>query len=388
MTAEIEKEKRIPRFSSIDVYRGYLIALMVIHHYGEWVYHPLNGNFLLISLDLIFIQLGLWPVFNALCIKQNIFLKIQYIFSYLGTYPFIIIVGMALVLSTEIRKQRGYTEHEITNHTMKRVLWILLFHIILGQIVLGPGTLWWSGVLSIVAFNIFAGYFFQRLPNKINAPIAVFIFIVSPIIKDFLNIPNVGYYVDPDPGILGGLRFIAYNMLPHFLPVLSFTIMGIILGKLIVEFYRKGKLQNLTYILLISGSVFWVMGALMDPFAPYFGYMYILVPLEIYEMFYALGLWCISFGILFWIIEVKRKKWRAFKFFELCGVSTLSLYFFHHFLGLNYWMYYNHPLMNFMSTFSYFEIWVALWSFLWIYLTLWSKVKYKYSLEWFIRKYS
>ncbi|MHA1377485.1 MAG: heparan-alpha-glucosaminide N-acetyltransferase domain-containing protein [Candidatus Helarchaeota archaeon] len=384
----MDEKQKIPRIFSVDIYRGYLIALMVIHHYGEWVYHPLNGNILLTLLDYLFIQLGLWPVFNPIAIHQNIALKIQYIFSYLGTYPFMIIVGISLVLSTEIRRGKGYSDSDITKHEMKRVLWILFFHFLLGQIVLGPGTLWWSGVLSIIALNILVGYFFQKFSKKINAIIAILIFTLSPLIKDILNIPAVGYYTDPDPGILGALRFISYNTLAQLIPVLSFTLLGLIIGRYIVDFYRNGKMHNLTYILLIAGGAFWIMGASMDPFAPYYGYMYILVPLQMYEMLYALGVFCISFGILFWITDVKKKHWRIFEFFRLCGTTTLTLYFFHHFLGLNYIMYYNHPLANSLSTFTYFEIWVALWSFLWIYLSLWKRKKFKYSLEYFIRKYS
>ncbi|MHA1298923.1 MAG: heparan-alpha-glucosaminide N-acetyltransferase domain-containing protein [Candidatus Helarchaeota archaeon] len=383
-----EDKLKIPRFSSIDIYRGYLIALMVIHHYGEWVYHPLNGSFFLLILNLLFLQLGLWPVVNPILIKQNIALKIQYIFSYLGTYPFLIIVGMSLVLSTEIRRERGYSDKNITQHTMKRALWIFLFHFILGQIVLGPGTLWWSGVLSIIALNIIVGYFMQKIPKEINVVLAILIFILSPIIRSFLNIPYIGYYTDPDPGIIGTLRFFAYNTLTQLIPVLSFTLMGLVIGRLIVDYYKKGTLKNLTYILLVVGGIFWIMGALMDPFSAFFGFMYILVPLTTYEMLYALGVFCISFAILFWITDVKKKNWRVFEFFKLCGTTTLTLYFFHHFLGLNFIMYYNHPLNNYMHTFSYFEIWVALWSFMWIYLSLWKKIKFKYSLEWIIRKYS
>lgn len=377
-----------PRFDSIDIYRGYLICQMVIYHYLNWIYYPLKGNLAIQIPSLISYQMGIYPIFEWIFLKENIFVKINNIVSYLGTLPFMIIIGMSLVLSVEQRKERGKTGSDITKHIIKRALWLLLFNLLLAQVVLGLGTIWMIGALSIIAFNLLGGYFFLRFSKLIRGISAVLIYICTPFIRTLLHIPKIGYYANPDPGILGGILTIIVNLFNQFLPILSITLFGTILGDLLINLKRNGKLNQFIYILVPIGIIFFILAYSLDPYVNIFGLWYILQPLEDYTLFYSISLWCFLFSLLFWITEIKQKKWRIFKLFNLCGTVTLTIFFYHHFLGLNFFMYPNLPFNNNLMPFSYFEIWLGIYLIMWIYITLWARVKFKYSLEWFIQIYS
>ncbi|MFX0140992.1 MAG: heparan-alpha-glucosaminide N-acetyltransferase domain-containing protein [Candidatus Hodarchaeota archaeon] len=383
----IVKNKKLPRFDSLDIYRGYLIIHMMLYHYLDWIYYPLKDNLLILILSLISIQMGIYPIYGWICIKENIFGKLSNMFAYLGTLPFMIIVGISLVLSVEIRKERGQTDERIKEHMIKRFLWINLFNLLLAQIILGPGTLFMIGALSIIAFNLLLGYFLMHFSKLIKGIIAVLAYIFTPFIKQLLNIPEIGYYINPD-GILGGILTITINLLIQYLPAISFTLFGILLGEFLVEYYRREKLNNFVYLLLACGVFFFIIAYSVDPYREIFGLWHILEPLKDYTLLYSAAVWCFAYCILFWLMEIKKMKLRALQIFKLGGRVTLTLFILHHFIGLNFIMYPNYPFNNDLHPFSFFEIWFGMYLLIWIALSLWSRVKYKYSLEWIIQKYS
>ncbi|MFX1449251.1 MAG: heparan-alpha-glucosaminide N-acetyltransferase domain-containing protein [Promethearchaeota archaeon] len=334
----------LSRIHSLDTMRGYCVLMMIAWHY----YFFLKVNYIETNFFIFWIM-------NVIVLP--------------GNPMFIIIMGASLVLSLERRKKKGNGFRNNLFHLIKRaILFFVVHHIMVISYLL------YFGPIIFQIRNLYPGW----IPALgINAIICFFLMYLRKIYRFFIMIGiNITSIINLIPYI--GLDFNS----------LIYMIFGTILGELIVEARENNNIVAFKKKMLISGIILFLVGI---PCEIYINSVYDLsipntsVLNKPFFAVYSIGIFILTFSILFWIQDCRNKK-RISQPLTIFSSLSLTVFYFHYVLGTNFFMPFGFG--NFFSLYSYVLFLVAFYITLYLIFVLWARAKNKYSLEWIIRRFS
>jgi len=364
-------EFKIPRIKSIDFLRGFAVVIMLEFHFA----------------NIFVIRSILEPV------------TIIHFLGIVGAPIFLLIVGMSVVLSKNIRLQRGQSEKEMKTHIVKRGLVIILLHYLLGASIFGFSAIWGWGILSLIGASIIISLYISKNTEKTLWIIAIGVIIASPILRVILNYQvDTAYYFDfytfmPITTYLSPWDIFAFIrgvlVTPGFpiFPHIFFVIIGVWLGNSLLHHLKKNTVNSLLKKLIILGIIFIVMGLFIEILSN----MFPLTPAD--KMvgntgynFWTLGIVFLCFTFFYWIQDIKGKDLQIFRSISFLGNISLTILFIHAFFA-----WYLLPVLgglNNITLYSNYVISFAFYVAIWIFGALWEKTRFKYSLRWIIGKLS
>jgi len=342
---KMEDRKSYSRINALDTLRGYCVLLMIAWHY----YFFLRIN----SLETEFFIVWVMNVIGIV-----------------GNPIFIIVMGVSLVLSIDKRKKKGENFKNNLIHLSKRaILFFVVHHIMVISYFL------YFGPTIFQMPHLYPGW----IPSLgINAVICFFLMYSRKLYRFSLML---------------GLEFIdLFNLLPGFgiyINSLFHMIFGTIIGELIICARMKGNLRSLLKKFFISGLILIIVGI---PSEYYVSLTYDLtipnnnVLHSPFFIIYALGFFILAFSILFWIQDLNANKNRVFQPIVIFSSLSLTLYYAHYVLGTNFFLPFGFG--NLLSLYSYVIFLMSFYIIVYLFGVLWSRSRFKYSLEWIIRTFS
>ncbi len=333
------------RVNSLDTMRGYCVLMMIAWHY-----------YFFLKVDYLETNFFIFWIMNIIVLP--------------GNPMFVIVMGASLVLSLERRKQKGYNSRDNIIHLIKRaILFFVVHHVMVISYLLYFGP---------VVFQV-RGLYPGWIPALgINAIICFFLMYLRKIYRFFVIVGiNISSIINLIPYI--GLDFNS----------LFYMIFGTILGELIVEARKKGNVSAFQKRIFILGIILFILGI---PCELYINSIYDLsfpntdVLNKPFFAVYSIGIFILTFAVLFRIQDYNKNKKRISHHLTLFSSLSLTIFYFHYALGTNFFMPFGFG--NFFSLYSYVLFLIAFYITLYLISVLWSRSKNKYSLEWFIRKFS
>ncbi|MHA1378242.1 MAG: heparan-alpha-glucosaminide N-acetyltransferase domain-containing protein [Candidatus Helarchaeota archaeon] len=337
--------KNPSRINSIDMLRGYCVFLMIAWHY-----------YFFLKVDYL---------------ETNYFiLWVMNIIGIAGNPIFIIVMGVSLALSIDRRKKRGEDfKSNIIHLTKRALLFFLVHHVMVISYFL------YFGPLIFDMNGLYPGW----IPSLgINAVICFLLMYLRKIYRFFIMI---------------GVQSIAFitplPILSLFQNILFHMIFGTIVGELIIEARNNNNQRHFIKKMAVSGIILMIIGI------PSEYYVYQTYDLSVpnnsvlnspFFMIYALGFFTLSFSLLFWIQDLNTRKRRIFHPLTIFSSLSLTLFYSHYALGTNFFLPFGFG--NRFSVYSYIVFLICFYISTYLIGILWSKSKYKYSLEWIIRKFS
>lgn len=236
---------------------------------------------------------------------------------------FIFIVGLCLPLS---RSRHG---REWWTHVLSRTVKLILLGVLYISLILGLS--WWWGILQAIGISYFIAAVSLKLSRR-GRWIAVFTLlgfhmIMSHFTHWWLAFGDIS---DPFFRISSLYGSMARPLRIHCLPWVSIsygalTIIGVMLGEAVVTKDPKRILSDsfrLGTVFMAIGYALHKTGLLTGQTGLCFNKPDVTAS---YSLFTA-GLACIVFGIIYWIVDVKKFKGWIFPFKEL-GLNALLAYF-------------------------------------------------------------
>jgi len=335
----------------------------------------------LYSLDTLrgiaVIGIVFWDFFALLAKDLN-----WYAFRIVGNFPFyglppalfFFVSGVSESLSISARRIRGDNPRQIRNHVMSRACILLLAGILLTMVLREPADSW--GIFEGIALCSVVAYFLLSYVGlRLLVALLVGVVYLGSLIPPYfsLDMPSVEflgneYYVIPN-----FVQRAFFSGLFPFFPFFSLTLVGAILGKLLVD----GKV----------GSRGLVLGGLAITAAGWLLYL-AGFPMEYHQAGNIYSLACIIFcigastlalGSLFWLLDAARFGLTAFTPLVDCGRASFAICFW------RYPLLYN-PLIYFglgfaLSTSTSAILSVALLFLIWLISPAWIRLRERYGLR-------
>jgi len=408
LVSNVEAEEgKIRRIQSADLFRGIAVVVMIWAHtlwyfsYEFRIYFIPTSIIILIFTDTIAI---------------------------IGSPFFFLGIGIAITFSVEKRRRKGQDEKGIFFHQFSRGLFLIgvgyLFTYTLKPWLyllywndpiylwarLFNGLFYWSIFHSIGLFIIFCyaiSYLSRR--NKIIVLIGLlagtyFISHGLPFLATllfhvpyqslnmFFNFWLIQNHVDLSALFLQGnwflivggfLATIAYlGHIPIF-PWLSFCVIGLILGEVILNAHKSGDLKKLKKSINGMGLIFIGLGTCVLLIT------WIWSPFFLDPVFYTLisvGFNLFIFYFCVWVEDIQKTSARFFRWIKNTAPLSLTLVLLHNNVALNIFMFINDVLrvpLHQQFPFPLFLIPTATVTCLFILLAqFWKKYENRYSLEW------
>ncbi|MFX0142111.1 MAG: acyltransferase family protein [Candidatus Hodarchaeota archaeon] len=339
--------KKSARIHSIDTMRGYQILLMIAGHYNSF-------------LRLDYFETAMFTMFVRNMVEQ------------VANPLFIIVMGVALVLSMDQRKKRGKTFRDNLIHQIKRaniffmlnqvlvITYIIYFgvEITFTQAGLYPG---WITSLGIIAVFCFLLLYVKKLYR-------ILIMIVVELLYEMHFIS--GWWI--------------FNLSAFF-----YMTFGTLIGEYILEARENNSWRAFQIKIFISGIILFTLGIIAEY------YLYVTYDLTIphtttkYAPFfniYALGMFTFVFSIFFRIQDYKREK--GMRIEAISPFSNLSLTLFYAHLIVMAVLLIPIGMGNALSVYSFIVFILCFYIFVYLLGALWARKGYIYSFEWIIRKFS
>ncbi len=345
----LQDEKKITKISSrvyaLDTLRGYCILLMIAWHY------------------YFFLKVGTLGTDFYIFWFMNIV-------SIPGNPIFIIVMGASLVLSVDSREKRGHSFRDNLIHVIKRaVIFFLASQIIVISFFL------YFGIMAFQILSLYPGWLTSLGIG------AIICFFLKDLRKTFRLLIMIGIEI----GIYMG--FLPYFGIDY--GIIVYMTYGTIIGDLILEARENQKINDFKKKMLGLGLALFIAGIpceflisqAYDLTVPNNNVLY-----DPFFMIYALGMFTLLFSILFWIQDGNENKKRIFQPITVFSSLSITIFIFHDVLRNNFFIPFGfgnlftlYPFIIFLSCF-----------YITLYLigVVWSRSNYKYSLEWFIRKFS
>ncbi|MFX0134739.1 MAG: heparan-alpha-glucosaminide N-acetyltransferase domain-containing protein [Candidatus Hodarchaeota archaeon] len=343
----IENRKIIDssRVHSLDTMRGYCVLMMIAWHY-----------YFFLKVDFMETNFFIFWIMNVIVLP--------------GNPMFIIVMGASLVLSLERRKQKGNGSRDNFIHLIKRaVLFFVVHHIMVISYLLyfGPVVFQIRGLYPgwIPALGINAIFSFLLL--NLRKIYRFFVMLGIEIVETLHLLPYIG--VD-----LGSLFYMIF---------------GTILGELIIEARKNNNVRDFQKKMFITGIILFILGIPCEIYNSYI-YDFFVPNVGILDdplfAIYAIGIFILTFSILFRIQDYNKNKKRISQPLTLFSSLSLTIFYFHYALGTNFFMPFGFG--NLFSLYSYVLFLVGFYITLYLFGVIWSRSKNKYSLEWIVRKFS
>lgn len=304
------KLSKLSRLKSLDAYRGFVIAGMLLGNKG-------TGNINIPVLNIIFNQF-----------KHTDWIGIRFIDLVFPSFLFI--VGVAMPFSFAKRKEIGQSYNKLLFHVIKRaVILFLLGSVIMSFDVNSPTLFEWSSALQPIGFAYIIAFLLLNKSIIFRATLTGIIIITYWIILGLIPAPgipagtleknhNLVFYIDNL--LLREAHPDGWGTLLLFFPQIANTLSGTIVG----DIFRKDKSSviKIKLIALISASCLFI-GIIMS--------FYIPIIMKIWSPSYTvftIGISSLLMLIFYSLIDLQGyQKWSSF--LTVFGMNALSLYVFH-----------------------------------------------------------
>ncbi len=362
------------RMNSIDVMRAVAILLMIQVHFMMYSSSP-------------------WAFGAKFKILYDVSME-------LGNVPaplFTFLVGMCLYFSFSRQEMAGISSAAVRARTIKRAAFIFLFGLAFAVFIWGPNYIFDWDILTLSGFSIALLYFLRKLSPKTLVLIAVFVVLLSPVLRYLADYYSYWYAYEYY------YRFTLKDMLTGFLsngyfpvfPWIGFPLIGFATAKAFLSTHSISirKLLGVAGILI----VFSLMGILIGAYAR--ARVYSFYPASTAYFAMTLGIALLMFAILSMVLDLKTRSpskspyWMGF--FRRYSRFVLTTYVAHHmavlyplyiaglWLHSDMWYYYTRamtPLNALLATGLFITLFYLL-------LSYWEKKKgAKYSLEWILSR--
>ena len=320
-TSNTDTQEKSRRISSLDATRGLAMIFILLLHYAlAWADH---GSVFLAGAGQIFLE-------------------------FLGPAMFIVLSTISVVFTTK-RKQGTIPEKIIRNNIFIRGGMIILIAILYNLFSL---NIWGWNILMFIGFSQIFTYYALKLKKIPRIIIGLIILFTSEFIRETIWInqnTNIFFTI---------LNFIISSPAPEVtvLPWLSVCFLAPVFGELIYETMIEGTKEayrRLFRLYMIWGFILVISGILLglelknalDPvyFAAYpyldlvnfwnrqeimymWGIPKFLLTGTATNVLYHLGLDLITIGILFYLIDIKRKDNIFFSMLKFYGACSLTLF--------------------------------------------------------------
>jgi predicted acyltransferase len=288
---------------------------------------------------------------------------------------FMFIVGLSLPFAVANRQKKGSSNSEISRHTIKRSLILLLLG--WGLYCIGPGkiTFYFQNVLAQIAVTYMIAYLIMKKSIAFQIIFSLALLVITEITYRFFWMEgfdhpfvihqNFGTWLDMLYGGESSGGWVSINAIP----TTAHTIWGVVVGKLLMN--DKTPINKLR-ILLISGVGMILIGYLMDSFTP------IIKRIATSSFVIVSGGWTIfTLAVLYWIVDILNLKGTWTTFFSIIGMNSLFIYLFAHVGGADFIETIIHPFSYaifdhlsdlFAKIITSILVWAGLWGICyWMY---------------------
>ena len=348
------------RINSIDTLRGLSVLFYFMFHFSSW-WTPGST----------------WWITGG---SANAYLF--FFIPYLGIVAapiFIMVSGMSMRISIENRRRKNIPEAEIRTHVIKRGVIILIFSLFLNFLFYSSGEyIWFWNALGTIAVSGIIVYFTSKYSIKLRVIIVIIMILFYPTIRVVLQI-EASYTILTYRAPWSLDRFFADMISNGMCPIIPQSVIAV-LGSIMAEsLFSKTKMKKMTPKLLICCSLITIISIMLESNPNFFPWKDGMFWLGTY------GIWFLVFIVLFWLQDVK-KILHGYKFLAIISSLSLSLFYIHIIFG--YFVVYLSGGVQKLSPYSFYLMLVFFCVILFIFGTFWSKVKFKFSLEWILRKLS
>ncbi|MFX1452607.1 MAG: heparan-alpha-glucosaminide N-acetyltransferase domain-containing protein [Promethearchaeota archaeon] len=356
--------EKLERINSIDTLRGLSVIFYLMFHFASW-WTSASGLWLF----------GYWE-------HEILLAPIPYL-GMVAAPIFIMVSGMSQRIALESRRMQNFPETEIRIHAIKRGLILLIFHFFLHFLYFywepGKNVWWWDEIATIAASGIII-YFTSKISVKwrlILIGLMIYFYPALRIILHmeqdyFLLIYNAPWSVD---------RFLAgmiSNGTCPLIPQASMAILGSILAEYLINIKNK---ENQSKV-LIKLTIFFVLLILISTiirYIPYFSTWDLG-----FHLIQSFGIWGLIFIVIYWIQDINRvPPLRVFTF-----LSSLSLTLFYIHVVFGYAVIFLSGGVQKLSAYSFYIILISFILIIFNVSIFWSKIKFKGSLEFILRRLS
>lgn len=322
---------------------------------------------------------------------------------------FTFLVGMCLYFSFRRQEKAGIPSSAVRARTIKRAAFIFLFGLAFAVFIWGPIYIFDWDILTLSGFSIALLYFLRKLSPKTLVLIAVFVVLLSPVLRYLADYYSYWYAYEYYYGftlkdILTG--FLSNGYFPVF-PWIGFPLIGFATAKAFLSAHSISirKLLGVAGILIAFSLMGTWTGAYVDGLMPAYRYVgwylsgYSFYPASTTFFAMTLGIALLMFTILSMVLDLKTRSpskspyWMGF--FRRYSRFVLTTYVAHHmavcyplyiaglWLHSDMWYYFEGamtPLNALLATGLFITLFYLL-------LSYWEKKKgAKYSLEWILSR--
>ena len=292
---------------------------------------------------------------------------------------FITLAGVSAMLFVSSKQDKDWT-------LVKRGAAVILFGYLLN--VLTPGWFSWGSwfILHMIGFSIMTAPLIRRLSNLFLTGLTIVTLGISVFAQYALQTPLLisDAYMN-DASLPGGLlRIILFEGHFPIFPWYSFFLGGVILARLL----SKKRIKILLIIALGFVGIAGLFSLLsvfsfthIEPFEQLFTVNFRVYPMHTF--IFALCFPMIIFGFLLFRWFDERWHFRSDNPLSILGRATLSIYVLHIVLFKGLQMYGLLPTYGAASVFSVIAVVIGFFA---IAAHFWSKINFRYGLEWLLRK--
>lgn len=301
-------ESKNDRLLSLDIFRGITIAGMIlVNNPGSWghIYPPLAH--------------AKWHG----CTPTDL------IFPF-----FLFIVGVAITLSLQKRKERGDDQKKLLIQIFRRSITLFVLGLILaGFPYFDFSTIRIPGVLQRIAVvYLISSIIFLKTSVRTQAILGVVLLLVYWILMTLIPVPGVGYAnLEPttnlaayfDNLLLGGHLWKATKVwdpegILSTMPAISSAISGILLGH-----WLQTKVEPATKAvwIFVFGNLLVLIGMFWEPLFPINKSLW-----TSSYVVYTSGLALIFFAMCYWLVDIKKIDWWT-KPFVVYGLNAITVFF-------------------------------------------------------------
>lgn len=288
---------------------------------------------------------------------------------------FMFIVGLSLPFAIKSRIKKGDSNKQMTKHTHKRALMLIVMGWALYCINSGEITFYFQNVLVQIGGAYSIAYLVMHRTVKFQILFSVCLLLFTDILYRLFPIEgfnhafvlneNFGSWLDVQYGGESEGGWVSFNMIP----TAAHTIWGVLIG----QFLMSNKTANSKLIkMIVIGTALVALGYLLAPITP------IIKRISTSSFVIVSGGWSIlTLAFLYWLVDVKKvnKGWTTF--FGVVSMNSIFIYLFAHVGGANLIEQILHPFTYALffwaddfsaQVFTSAVVWASLWGICyWMY---------------------
>lgn len=386
------------RVVSIDLFRGFLLTMMVVVHFFMILGKPEDfDNPLLLIIEP---GLGIW-----------------------GAAGFLMMMGMSVAFSNDRNNQRNYSE--LQSKSLMRGFFIIVAGLLIALITDGPALMWAWDILPLIGFATIVIFYLRKVPNWGILLLATLVLLITPWLRGlpfFDNITHIEFHAYPGTEkILSGMYYdpvswetlmgtLVFNdfvgILKGFIiggffgvfPWIAFSLIGYFLGRRVVfGKFRKDIpwiiVVGLLLIIISFCLAYISIGNPTDQIATNYIVPFSMFPDSFSNTLFQAGISITLLAILYYIFDIKYsstyKPSFIAKIFLRTSNYSLSYYFMHYLvidIPIIVLSFFDIDIFQSFGTPTVILLTIAGLAMLQVMVIFFNKYKGKYSLEWIMIK--